>query len=87
MISIVVPIHNMKNKDFFLNRCLTSIRQQSYQDYEIIITEKGKMAENTNAGMKEANGDLVKIPFMDDYFADKDALWDIVDNFKKVLVH
>jgi GT2 family glycosyltransferase len=83
MISIVVPIHNMKNKDFFLKRCLDSIRSQTYQDYEIIITEKGKMAENTNAGMREATGELVKILFMDDFFAHKNALKEIVDNFKK----
>lgn len=83
MISIVIPIHNMKNKDFFLDRCLASVREQSYQDYEIIITEKGKMAENTNSGIREAKGELIKILFMDDWFAHKDALKDIINNFKK----
>ena len=81
-ISIAIPTHNMKNKDFFLKRCLDSIRSQSFQDYEIVITEKGKMAENTNASIKQATGDLVKILFMDDYFAHKNALKDIVDNFE-----
>ena len=36
----------MPNKDFFLDRCLKSILEQTYKNYEIIITENGKMAEN-----------------------------------------
>lgn len=81
-ISIAIPVHNMKNRDFFLNRCLDSIRSQTFQDFEIVITEKGKMAENTNAAIKESNGELIKILFMDDYLAHKDSLKEIVDNFK-----
>ena len=72
----------MKNKDFFLERALESIRSQTFQDYEIVITEKGKMAENTNASIKEAIGDLVKILYMDDFLAHPKALQDIVDNFE-----
>lgn len=82
MISIAIPIHNMKNKDFFLKRCLDSIRMQTYQDYEIVITEKGKMAENTNEAIKQSKGDLIKIMYMDDFFADKNSLKRIVDFFK-----
>lgn len=72
----------MKNKDFFLERALNSIRSQTFQDYEIVITEKGRMAENTNASIKEAIGDLVKILYMDDWLAHDKALQDIVDNFE-----
>lgn len=72
----------MDNKDFFLERALQSIRSQTFQDYEIVITEKGKMAENTNAAIKEATGDLVKILYMDDWLAYPRALQDIVDNFE-----
>lgn len=82
MISICIPTHNMKNKDFFLKRLLDSIRMQSYQDYEIVITENGLMAENTNSAIKKAKGDLIKIMYMDDYFSHKHALKRIVDAFK-----
>ncbi len=81
-VSIAIPTHNMKNGDFFLKRCLDSIRMQSYQDYEIVVTDRGKMAENTNNAIKESNGELIKIMYMDDYFAHKDALKHIVENFK-----
>lgn len=74
----------MKNKDFFLERALHSVRSQTFQDFEIVVTEKGRMAENTNAAIKEATGDLVKILYMDDWFAHPRALQDIVDNFEFV---
>lgn len=82
MISIAIPTHNMANKDFFLNRCLESIRSQSYQDYEIVITKRGKMAENTNSAIRKCTGDLIKILYMDDYLAHRDALKEIVENFR-----
>src|ERR1700740_3538057 len=82
MISIAIPVHNMDKKDFFLKRCLDSIRMQTYQDYEIVITEHGKMAENTNEAIKRSKGDLIKILYMDDYLAHKDSLQRIVDAFK-----
>lgn len=72
----------MKNKDFFLERCLKSIRQQSYPNFEIVITEDGKMAENTNSAIKKATGEIVKVLYMDDFFAHKDALKNIVENLK-----
>jgi len=81
-ITIAIPTHNMDNKDFFLKRLLDSIKEQTFTDYEIVITEDGKMAENTNSAIKKANGDLIKIMYMDDYFAHKDALKRIVEAFK-----
>ena len=72
----------MKNKDFYLNRCLDSIRSQTFQDYEIVITEDGKMAENTNSAIKKAEGELIKVMAMDDYFFDKDSLKKIVNAFE-----
>jgi len=81
-ISIVIPIHDMQNGAFFLWRNINSIMEQTFKDYEIIITKDGKMAENTNAGIKMARGKLIKILYLDDYFAHKNALQDIVDNFK-----
>ena len=82
MISVCIPIHNMKNKDFFLKRALDSIKKQTYKDYEIVITEDGKMAENTNSAIKKAKGDIIKILYMDDYLISEDALQHIADNLK-----
>ena len=81
-ISIVIPIHWMKNWLFFLSRCLWSIEQQIFQDYEIIITKSGKMAENTNSGIKKATGDIIKILYLDDYLAHPNSLKNIAENFK-----
>lgn len=72
----------MKNKDFFLERALNSIRSQTFQDYEIVITEDGKMAENTNSAIQKAEGTLIKILYMDDWLAHDQALQDIWDNFE-----
>lgn len=80
-ISICIPIHNMENRDFFLNRCLESIKKQTFTDYEIVVTEEGKMAENTNAAIKKAKGEIIKILFMDDYLHNEYALQRIIDVF------
>lgn len=80
-ISIVIPIHDMDNGAFFLWRAINSIMEQTFKDYEIIITREGKMAENTNAGIKKAKGEVVKILYLDDYFATEDVLQMIADNF------
>ncbi len=72
----------MVDGERFLSRCLESVKSQSYTDYEIVITKEGKMAENTNAAVKRAKGDIIKILFMDDYFAHTEALQHIHDQFK-----
>lgn len=82
-ISIAIPYYeDMKNAKFFLDRCVASIRSQTFQDYEIVITDKGGMAQNTNNAIKGCNGELIKILYMDDMFADKNALKRIVEAFK-----
>lgn len=81
-VSIVVPVYEgMKNYEFFLHRCLESIHSQSFEDYEIVMPDTGSMAENTNAGIRMAQGEIIKILYQDDYFAHDDALKNIVDNF------
>ncbi len=83
MISICIPYYSrMKNAEFFLNRCLNSIKAQSYTDYEIVITDKGNMAENSNRAIKQAKGDIIKILYQDDYFTNGNALQVIADSFK-----
>lgn len=81
-LSIVIPIHNMEGGAEFLWRSINALTEQSFQDFEIIITKEGRMAENTNAGIKKARGELIKILYLDDCLAHEDALKDIVDNFK-----
>lgn len=39
MISVVIPTSDMKNKEDFFTRCLESLWRQSYQDFEIIVTD------------------------------------------------
>jgi len=72
----------MQNKDFFLKRALDSIEQQTFKDYEIVITEEGKMAENTNAAIKKAKGEIIKILYMDDYLAHPNALENMAQSFR-----
>ena len=71
----------MENGAFFMWRCVNSILSQTFTDYEIIFTKKGKMAENTNAAIRAARGELIKVLYLDDYFAHPEALQRIVDAF------
>jgi glycosyltransferase involved in cell wall biosynthesis len=81
-LSIIIPIHDMPNGDKFLWRTINRIMEQSFKDYEIIITKEGKMAENTNAGIRRARGEIVKILYLDDYLAHEHSLQKIVDAFE-----
>lgn len=80
-ISVVVPIHNMKGGDKFLWRNIRSILAQTYDNYEIVVVEEGKIAENTNAGMRRATGDIIKILYLDDYLISRYALQNIANSF------
>lgn len=73
-ISVVVPIHDMLNGDKFLWRLVNSLMIQTFKDWELIITKDGRMAENTNSGIKKARGEIIKILYLDDYFSDSQAL-------------
>jgi hypothetical protein len=80
-VSVVIPIHDMPNGAFFIWRAIQSVMKQTFTDYEIVITKAGKMAENTNAGIKKAKGEIIKILYMDDYLAHENSLLNIVDAF------
>lgn len=82
MISICVPYHDIPETGFFLNRLKESLYKQTYQNYELVLTKNGKMAENSNSAIKQANGEIIKILFMDDYLQSEKALQNILDNFK-----
>ena len=80
-ISVVVPIHDMNNGGYFLWLLVNSLTSQTFTDWELIITKDGKMAENTNSGIKRARGELIKILYLDDYLYHERALQDIVEVF------
>lgn len=80
-VSIIVPFHFGKDYQALLKRCLTSIETQTFTDYEILMVKYGRAAETQNRGIESAQGKLVKILHMDDYFAYPTALEDIVDAF------
>jgi hypothetical protein len=81
-ISVVIPIHNMKGGADFLWRSIDILSKQTFKDFELIITQEGRMAENTNAGIRRARGELIKILYLDDYLSTEFALEDIAINFK-----
>lgn len=73
--SICIPYYaGMQNADFFMTRCMESINGQDYQDYEIVVTQNGTMAQNINAAIRQATGEIIKLLFMDDFFLDKNSL-------------
>jgi glycosyltransferase involved in cell wall biosynthesis len=37
--SVAIPTHSMKDSPFFFRRCLDSLWNQSFQDFEIVITD------------------------------------------------
>lgn len=82
-LSICIPIHDTPNTAFFLSRALNSIANQTFTDYEIVITKEGQFAENHNAAIKKAKGDIVQMLQMDDYFSHTHALENIVRGFDK----
>jgi len=81
-ISVCVPIYDMKDGDKFLWRLINSLAVQTFKDWELVITKEGKMAENVNAGIRKAKGEIIKFMFMDDYFFGPESLQNLVDNFK-----
>ena len=81
-VSIVVPIHDMKDGDRFLWRLVNSLTEQTFKDWELIITKEGKMAENTNAGIKRARGEWIKVMYLDDWFYRPKTL-DVINSLGK----
>ena len=43
MISVIIPVFNTKKE--YIKRCINSILDQSYKDYEIIIVDDGSDPE------------------------------------------
>lgn len=83
LVSICIPYYETGNSKKLLKRAIDSLRQQTYQNWELVITEDGRASENHNSAIKKANGDLIKILHTDDYFSHEQALEDMVDAFGK----
>ena len=82
-ISICVPFHWMKDWQFYLTRCLTSIEMQTYTKYEVILIKHSDMPTTSNRTMQAATGELIKILYMDDFLSHEDSLKQIVNHFPK----
>ena len=80
-ISIIIPTAECEGKKF-LPRCLDSIKAQTYTNYEVIVTEEGKVAHNMNCGIRRATGDIIKILCHDDYLNGPHALEELVSAWK-----
>lgn len=80
-ISIIIPTAECEGKKF-LPRCLDSIKNQTYKNYEVLVMDEGAVAYNMNQGIKKATGDIIKILCHDDYFATDYSLEEIIYNWK-----
>jgi hypothetical protein len=78
MISIAIPYHDTPQTAFYLSRLLKSLDEQTYRDFEVVLTKEGAFARNHNAAIMKAKGELIQMMQMDDYFAHPDALHNIV---------
>lgn len=52
-----------------------------YVPFSIVLGAKG-MAANSNAAIKQANGEIVKMLYMDDYLYDENALQHLIDGWR-----
>lgn len=82
MISVCVPTHDIPEREAFMKRIEVSLGNQTFQDFELVVTDEGKMAANTNAAIKKAKGDIIKLLYMDDFLYSPDALKNIADEFQ-----
>ncbi len=81
-VSVCVPAHfGMENYDFFMERLVASLDRQTFRDFELVITHVGTMPMNSNAAIKQATGEIIKVLYMDDYLYDENALQHLVDNW------
>jgi hypothetical protein len=82
-ISICIPYHDTPDTARFLARSLKSIEEQTFKDYEIVLTKEGPFARNHNAAIMKAKGDIVQMLQMDDYFSYSTSLRTIYDSFQE----
>lgn len=81
-LSIAIPYHDTPKTAFYLSRLLKSVEQQTFKDYEVVLTKEGPFAHNHNAAIAKATGDIVQMLQMDDYFESPQSLGNIVKSFE-----
>lgn len=79
--TIIIPFTFMPDWDRYLSRCLGSIESQTFTNYDILLLKKGRAAETQNQLMRQAQGDVIKILHMDDFFTDENSLATIMRHF------
>lgn len=82
-ISVVTPAHKINQTDYFLDRIKHSLSQQTFRNFEWIVTWEGNMPINSNSAIKKAKGDIIKILYMDDFLWTTNALQHVADAFEK----
>ena len=83
MISVAIPYHaGMKDADYFIDRCIKSVENQKYVDYEIVVTDNPNgWSANHNEAIKKCKGDIIKFLHMDDFLENELSLRNIQNNF------
>ncbi|HEY4503951.1 MAG TPA: glycosyltransferase family A protein [Candidatus Paceibacterota bacterium] len=75
MLSIIV----IGNNSELLKISLDSIKNQTFKDYEIIISDQS--SKDINRAIKKSRGKLIKFLLQGDYFYRPDSLEEIINNF------
>ena len=76
MISVIVPYNKDRGR---LERCLDSIENQTYKNFELIESKgPGTLPENFNNGLARAKGEFIKM-VQDDDWLPPDALQHLAD--------
>lgn len=105
--SVIIPVYNVQG---YLNQCVDSILQQSYEDFEVILVDDGSTDNSAstcrgfmlndsrvkliqkenggsstarNEGFNHANGDYVIFMDSDDYWCNKDLLFNLAKRIKE----
>lgn len=83
LVSIAIPYHDTPNTPFFLARLLASIHDQTFRNFEVVLTKEGPFARNHNAAIQKSQGKIIKLMQMDDAFSYADSLEKIVTAFEE----
>ena len=76
LVSVIIPYNEDRG---FLDRCVQSIENQTYRDFEIVYAySKNPVAVNVNYGFSMAKGELLKVVGEDDWLPEN-SLKDLVE--------
>ncbi len=82
-ISVCIPYHSTDKTAFFLSRLLKSLHEQTFRDFEVVLTNEGNFARNHNAAIIKSKGEIIQMMQMDDYFTKPDSLESIIVKFRE----